>query len=67
MGIETKECPKCGKKMIKHFLNIVYPTYPPQYPWKWKCGCGYTEEGGIVRGKTDEEIFIERWKEANKE
>ena len=63
--IETKPCPKCGKQMIKWDQMTVYATNPPQYPWDWRCGCGHQEKGGVRRGKTMEDLFVERWTDAN--
>lgn len=51
--------------MIQQFDDIVLCSYPPQYPWHWWCGCGNTERGGILRGKTQEQFARESWEEAN--
>lgn len=59
------KCPKCGKVMIKRFANICLTSYPAKYPWHWWCGCGNTEVGGIVVGKTQEQICREEWEKAN--
>lgn len=59
--MNKKECPKCGKWMVKwggfnketkSSCNI------------WKCGCGYEEayEPNVPSG---EELFKKKWKEAN--
>jgi hypothetical protein len=58
-------CPKCGKKMIKQYTNTALTTYPPQYPWSWWCGCGYTAEGGVEKGKTTEQMSREAWEAIN--
>ena len=63
---QTKRCPKCGKKMIKRYENYVLTSYPPQYPWYWWCKCGYTEEGGIDKGITIEELYDKLWEETNR-
>lgn len=62
--METKLC-KCGHNMIKQSTGIVHLTYPPQYPMIWKCACGNTEEAETVRGKTDEDVFMELWRRVN--
>lgn len=64
--METKKCPKCGKKMIKQGTGIALSSYPPVYPQEWWCGCGYTEPAESIRGKTDQEVRQELWEEANK-
>ncbi|RTK93076.1 hypothetical protein EKI60_06580 [Candidatus Saccharibacteria bacterium] len=61
----TKQCPICHKKMIKEYANYVLTSYPPQYPWHWYCGCGHTEDGGIERGITQEEVTRKQWEKAN--
>jgi len=63
--METKPCSHCGKKMIRVYDSIVLASYPPQYPWKWKCGCGHSETGGVEIGKTSHELFLEKWNRAN--
>jgi hypothetical protein len=66
--METKTCPKCGKKMIKRYTNEVLTSYPPQYPWNWWCGgCGHTERGGIERGRSMEDGYQQAWEAANKD
>lgn len=65
---EGMNCPKCNKKMIKRFAGMVLLTYPAQYPWSWWCGgCNFYCEGGVERGKIDEEIALEQWKAAQEE
>ena len=61
----NKICPKCEKKMIQRYSNLVLTSYPPQYPWDWSCACGHTEKGGIERGQTDEDIALKKWKKEN--
>jgi len=51
--------------MIKRYESRVLASYPPQYPWFWWCKCGHTEEGGIDRGMTIEEVYERLWEEAN--
>ena len=63
---ETRVCPRCGKRMIKRYEPRVLASYPPQYPWFWWCKCGHTEEGGIDRGMTNEEVYERLWEEANR-
>lgn len=58
-----KPCPKCGKQMIK-WLTGGLGHNPPDKRWNWRCGCGYLEEGGSWRIKTDEEMFQEEWEKA---
>jgi hypothetical protein len=65
MPAETKECPKCHKKMIMMSAGCVLTSYPPQYPMLWWCGCGHTETGPTIRGKTDEELRREEWEKVN--
>lgn len=62
-----KPCPKCGKKMIHWDSGDVYATYPPQFPWDWRCGCGHKEKGGVRRGTTAEELFQDEWNRVNEE
>lgn len=62
---ETKDCPKCEKKMIQRGTGFVYATYPPITPMIWWCGCGYTEDAPSKRGKTENEIIRELWEAAN--
>ncbi len=59
---DTKPCPKCNGKMIKWWAGRVLLSYPAKYPWKWKCGCGHTEQGGTWVEKTDEQNFQDEWK-----
>jgi hypothetical protein len=61
-----KQCSECNKKMIKRYDNRVFASNPPQYPWYWWCGCGNTESGGVERGKTEEETYMEIWENENK-
>jgi len=61
----TKQCERCGRRMIRDFENVMLPTNPPQYPWSWWCGCGYTEVGGIERGLSSAELRQHEWEEAN--
>ena len=58
---ETKECPVCGKRMIKELENVVYPTYPPKRPWRWWCGCGHSEPGGVYQSDHPETLRRRRW------
>ena len=61
---DTKPCP-CGHKMIRRYTSIILPTYPPQRPWYWWCGgCGNTEDGGVEHGKTEDELAMAEWQEA---
>jgi len=61
----TKLC-ECGKKMILCGTGVVLLTYPGQYPQVWWCGCGKSEPGPTLRGKTNEEARMEQWRLANK-
>ena len=65
MSEDAKVCPKCGKSMIRWATGEVLLSYPAQYPWEWRCGCGNRERGGIERGKTEGEIFREAWEAVN--
>lgn len=51
--------------MIQWYQNMVLTSYPAQFPWDWKCGCGHSEEGGIEMGKTIEDRFQETWEGEN--
>jgi len=62
----TKECPKCGRRMIKRYEDSILLTHPPQAPWYWWCGCGYREEGGVDRAVTNDEWYKMIWREINK-
>lgn len=63
----TKDCPKCGKKMIPRWADTVMASLPPIYSWFWWCGgCKNEEKGGCVSGETSEQIDWERWEKANK-
>jgi hypothetical protein len=44
---EAKECPSCGKLMIRRerIFNYVLKGGPRQ-AWYWWCGCGYQADGG---------------------
>ena len=60
-----KKCPNCGEVMIKRSRQYMLLTYPPQYPWDWWCGgCDIYVEGGTERGRTAEELYMEKWKQA---
>jgi len=61
---ETKICPKCNLRMIKWRRRITLLSNPPQYPWDWKCLCGYKEVGGVDRELFDIERFTIAWKKA---
>lgn len=61
----TKLCPQCGKHMIQRSDGVMYLCYPSSEPWHWWCACGWTELGGVWRGKTVEEIAMDEWNEAN--
>jgi C4-type Zn-finger protein len=64
--METRECPRCQKRMIQVETGEVLLTYPALYPWDWWCGgCGYRERGGVIREATPEEYHRQRWEEAN--
>ena len=52
--------------MIKRYVECIFPTYPPKYPYYWWCGCGYREEGGADE-EIDESLYKEIWKIINKE
>lgn len=62
---ETKECPNCGKQMIKTATGTVLTTYPAQYPMMWWCACGHQESAGVERGTTADERRREEWESAN--
>ena len=51
----TKDCPKCGKLMIRWKVPDAPPTMI-----EWRCGCGYTDdEPHYPAGKSDNELFRE--------
>jgi ribosomal protein L37AE/L43A len=52
---DTKPCP-CGHKMIRRYAGYV--SY-----W-WCGGCGHTEDGGVEHGKTEDELAMAEWQEA---
>ncbi len=35
-----RECPYCGRLMVRVFGNIQKTTRPHMVPWYWYCGCG---------------------------
>ena len=55
----------CGKLMIQRDEPFVYASDPPQYPWKWWCGCGHTEPGGVRWGMTEGQMARRAWEQAN--
>ena len=61
------DCPQCGKRMVRWGTGVVLLSYPPQYPWNWRCGCGHREFGGVERGTTEDEQFMAAWHDANAE
>lgn len=58
-------CPKCGKNMVKESDGLVLTSYPPQYPWHWKCGCGHVGKAGVDRGLTQDQMFMNQWNAVN--
>jgi len=67
MEINTSErtkCEVCGKWAIKQSTGLVLMSYPPQFPMEWKCACGWAMGAGVVRGKTNEELFLDEWNNA---
>ena len=62
----NKTCPECNKKTIKTGTGIVLTSYPPLYPQKWWCGCGYEEPAETLTSKTKEQTRQEEWMEINK-
>jgi hypothetical protein len=61
---DTKPCP-CGHKMIRRYTSMVLLTHPAQQPWYWWCGgCGHSEGGGVERVKTEDELAMAEWQEA---
>lgn len=64
-NVDTETCSKCGSNMIKDYHDIYMPSNPPQYPYDWRCGCGFKKSGGVERGKSEDEKFMERWNDAN--
>ena len=62
----NEKCPKCGSNMVEKAPGIIYATYPACWDRVLWCACGHTENRGIVRGKTSDEILMDTWREANK-
>jgi hypothetical protein len=58
-------CKRCGKQMVQKQPDRIYPSNPPQWDVVWWCGCGYTENGGRQRGKTQDEIMRDEWERIN--
>lgn len=58
-------CPKCGKIMVEKPPTEILTSYPPQWRCIMWCGCGYTEDRGLVRGKTAEESMQDEWERIN--
>ena len=52
--------------MVEKAPGIIYATYPACWDRVLWCACGHTENRGIVRGKTSDEILMDTWREANK-
>lgn len=62
--MERTKCENCGAWAIKQSTGFALMSYPPIYPMEWKCNCGWTKPAEEVRGKTSEELFKEKWKQA---
>ena len=49
----TRDCEKCGKKMIAAWTGFLLlnrdDRAPPQYEWVWWCICGNRKDGGGER------------------
>ena len=58
-------CPKCGKKTIQRFGNVVFLTNPPIYQVEDWCGCGWGSGFREEQAKGEWEQLNERWKEIN--
>lgn len=64
--METKDCPKCGKKMIKWFRGHGMRCDQPIDAWDWRCGCGNMEAGDIGYSGCGDN-FVEEWMRINME
>jgi len=60
------QCPRCGSQMVEHPPGKIYMTDPPQYRRIMYCGCGYSEDQGVVFDRPVREQLHEKWKEANR-
>lgn len=58
-------CPECGKIMVEKPPTEIFTSYPPQWRCIMWCGCGYTEDRGLVSGKTAEESMQDEWERIN--
>ena len=61
-----KPCPKCDRQMISEWFGGVLLTSPAQHPWRWWCGCGNTEVGGVITEESREQERMRRWEQVNK-
>lgn len=62
---DTKECPNCGKWMIKWEYYKPNEAGTGGYPEnKWHCSCGHSQK--IIENNHKFKTFEEAWQEANK-
>jgi len=66
MDYNIKTCPKCGKNMIRKYMDITLTSYPPLFHWQWWCACGHEENGGVDVIMYPQELDRQRWLEANR-
>lgn len=64
-GMLRKTCPRCNKKMIKTYADIIKTSMPPQRDFSWWCGCGFSEAGGTERGFSIEKDRMREWESVN--
>ncbi len=60
-------CEQCGAVMVKWYPSFAYATDPPQYPYRWWCGCGHDVAGGVDRADRPNKLDELRlaWRLAN--
>lgn len=65
MTQQTRTCPRCSKQMLLRRTGEALLSSPPQYPTRWRCGCGHSEPVPTERGITPTESFNRDWLAAN--
>lgn len=63
--METRQCPKCPKKMIKICQRGDLRYSPPVFPLLWWCACGHVEKAEDVIGIAHQDLLREKWEQAN--
>lgn len=51
--------------MVEKPPTVIYASNPPQWDSVVWCACGYSENRGRVRERTQEQMLHEQWKDAN--